>query len=224
MWDSVTDEFKRRMSYALWAVLMLVLTGCGAPPAPVIEVGAVLVSDDFDTAGAWDTIDSGGVSVGVGGGLMRLDVPAGGYYLTTTPPTYADVLVEVDARVLSDDRSNGVGVACRVQPDGSGYYFLVGNDGSATIRRARGREVTALLAWTLTPAVRTGSERNTVRAACVGQRLMLWVNAQFVGEATDGLYSAGKLGLVGVTTRAGERLTVDFDQLRGFEVTLAPPP
>lgn len=202
---------------AALALMGMLLGACAAPP-PAIEVGALVLSDDFDAVGGWQTYDSGDIVVMPRSGLFRFDVPAGGYYLTTNGQPHTDIVLEVSARVLSDDRSNGYGLICRAQPDGDGYYFLVGSDGSASIRRAQGREVTALLAWTKTPAVRAGSgEANTLRAACLGQHLMLWVNGQFVGEAYDALYHRGETGLVGVTTRAGQRLTVDFSRLRGWE-------
>ena len=103
-------------------------------------------------------------------------------------------------------------------------FEMDGSDGSASIRRGRGREVEALMAWTKTSAVQSGSARNTLRAICIGQYLALWVNGQFVGDVRDSLYSAGSTAIVGITARDGERLTVDFDQLRGYAPLLPPMP
>lgn len=193
----------------------LALAACGASP-PTIETGALVFSDPFDALGGWDQYDSGDIQVVIDGGVFRFDVPSGGYYLSRDGRENTDIILEVTARILSDDRSNGVGVICRAQPDGDGYYFLIGNDGSATIRRGQDREADPLVAWTRTNAVRTGSASNTLRAACIGDTLTLWVNGQFIGSTTDSLYGSGQTGLVGVTTRRGDRLTVDFDNLYGY--------
>lgn len=196
-------------------VCALVLTACGARP-PLVELGALMFSDSFDAPDGWDQYDSGDIQVVIENGSFRFDVPSGGYYLSRDGREHTDIILEVTARILSDDRSNGVGIICRAQPDGDGYYFLIGNDGSATIRRGQDREADPLVAWTRTNAVRTGNASNTLRAACIGQTLALWVNGEFIGSTTDPLYSSGQTGLVGVTTRRGDRLAVDFSGLYGY--------
>jgi len=210
---------------ALLLVVLFALTACaGGRPSQDIQAGDLILSDDFDAAGTWDTYDSGEIVMDVKGGFFRLDIPSDGYYLALDNRRQTDVILEIDARALTQDRANGYGLMCRADGAGDGYYFLLGSDGSASIRRGRGREVEALMAWTKTSAVQSGSARNTLRAICIGQYLALWVNGQFVGDVRDSLYSAGSTAIVGITARDGERLTVDFDQLRGYAPLLPPMP
>jgi len=197
--------------------MVIFLAGCmGGRPSQDIQIGNLILSDNFDAAGGWDTYDGDDITLQIDSGTFRLDVPSGGYYLALDNRHQTDVILDIDARALSSDHSNGYGLMCRADDAGDGYYFLLGSDGSATIRRGRGREVESLMAWTKTNAVMTGSARNTLRAVCVGNYLALWVNGTFVGEAFDSLYAGGSTAIVGITTRAGERLTVDFDNLRGY--------
>lgn len=206
----------------IWALVMMLTACAGGRPSQDIQTGDLILSDDFDAAGRWDTYDSGDIVLEVADGIFRLDVPSGGYYLALDNRPQTDVILDIDARALTADRSNGYGLICRADDAGDGYYFLLGSDGSATIRRGRGREVESLLAWTKTNAVMTGSARNSLRAVCVGDYLALWVNGQFIGEAFDSLYSGGSTAIVGITTRTGERLTVDFDRLRGYAPLTTP--
>lgn len=197
--------------------LLLILTGCiSARPSQTIAMGKLILSDTFDEVGRWDTYDNGDILVEIRGGLFRLDVPSGGYYFSLDQRHQTDIILEVETVALSTDKTNGYGLMCRADGAGDGYYFLLGNDGSATIRRGQGREVEPLMAWTKTSAVLTENARNVLRAVCVGDYLALWVNGQFVGEVRDSLYAGGMTGIVGVTARAGERLTVDFDNLSGY--------
>jgi hypothetical protein len=198
-------------------LMLIALSGCiSARPSQTITLGDIILMDTFDEAARWDTYNNGDIVFEVRGGLFRLDVPSGGYYLSLDQRPQTDIILEIDTLVLSTDKSNGYGLMCRADGAGDGYYFLLGSDGSATIRRGQGRQVQALMAWTKTGAVREAGRTNTLRAVCIGDYLALWVNGEFVGEVRDTLYSGGVTGIVGVTARMGERLTVDFDNLRGY--------
>lgn len=207
--------YKRGLGIAI--AIIITLSGCiVARPSQSVELGEQVLSDSFDSVGDWDTYDNGDILFEVRGGLFRLDIPAGGYYQSFNHQPHADVILEIDALALSRDSSNGYGVMCRADGNGDGYYFLLGSDGSASIRRGQGRQITPLMAWTKHSAIRGLGQTNTLRAVCVGDYLGLWVNGEFIGETRDSLYRSGMTGIVGVTARAGQRLTVDFDNLRGY--------
>lgn len=202
----------RRIALAL-AVLMLI-TGCNGRPTREVTVGDQLAADDFDSAGRWDQMTLPDIVLDVRDGVMHIEADTRIYAATLDYMTQTDVVIDVDARLLSEDDSNGFGIMCRAASASTGYYFLIGGDGSGTIRRGGSRGVEALAAWTKTDAVVAGSARNRIRAVCVGDYLALYVNDRFVAEARDRLYSRGYTGLVAVTTRPDQRVEVDFDLLR----------
>lgn len=96
--------------------------------------------------------------------------------------------------------------------DGDGYLFLIQGTGSFAIMRARGRSVVPLVDWTVSDAIEVGPGRNHIRAICAGDYLAMYVNDQFVGDATDDSYSSGQVGLVASAANVlGVR--VEFDNL-----------
>ncbi len=97
-------------------------------------------------------------------------------------------------------------------PDGDGYLFLIQGNGQYAIMRARGRDVRPLVEWTPSDTIIQGQEVNTLRAVCVGDYLALYINGEFVADATDDTYSEGQVGLMAsAATRLG--VSVEFDNL-----------
>ncbi len=96
--------------------------------------------------------------------------------------------------------------------EGDGYLFLIQGGGQFSIMRARGRNLTPLVNWTASDAIKQGMQTNTLRAVCVGNYLAFYVNGTFVGEATDDTYRDGQVGLA---ASAADRLgtIIQFDNL-----------
>jgi hypothetical protein len=93
---------------------------------------------------------------------------------------------------------------------GDGYLFLIQGSGSYAIMRARGRNLTPLVNWTTSDAIRRGPSQNRIRAVCVGNTLSLYVNDQFLATATDDTYSSGQVGLAAsAANRLGTRIAFD---------------
>ena len=197
-------------------VLTFVIGACNGGPSQPVSPGDLLIEDDFDAPGQWDTADVPAATVQIADGVFHFDAEAGRYIFSVDYRTQTDTVIEATARLWSEDSSNGFGLVCRANANGEGYYFLIGGDGSGTIRRSAGREVKPLAAWTKTNAVVTGGAQNRIRAMCDGDYLALYVNDQFVAEARDSLYRSGYTGFVVVTTREGQRIEVDFDALRVY--------
>jgi hypothetical protein len=96
--------------------------------------------------------------------------------------------------------------------NGDGYLFLIQGGGSFSIMRSRGRNLTPLVNWTGSDAIRQGPSANHIRAICAGNYLALYVNDVFLGDATDDNYARGQVGLgASSASRAGTR--IDFDNL-----------
>jgi hypothetical protein len=203
-------------------LLASLLSGCGARQTFEPVLGDVLFSDSFTQAGSWDQYDAPTVQMQIAGGIFTVIADAGQYVFSLNSAAHDDVVIDADLTILSEDRSNGAGILCRANAsrDGDGYYFLIGSDGSASIRRGQGREVKPLLSWTLSSAVRSGVGPNRIRAVCIGDRLALYVNGELVGEVRDRLYSRGLVGIAAVSTRPGERIEVNFNALTVTAATI----
>ncbi len=96
--------------------------------------------------------------------------------------------------------------------NGDGYLFLLQGSGSFAIMRAQDRALTPLVNWTQSSAIHQSAASNHIRAICAGSYLAMYVNDQFLGDATDDSYSQGQVGLAASSAnRLGTR--IDFDNL-----------
>ncbi len=102
---------------------------------------------------------------------------------------------------------------------GDGYLFLIQGSGSFAIMRSRGRNLTPLVDWKTSDAIKQGPAQNHIRAVCVGNYLAMYVNDQFLGDATDGTYTTGQVGLAAsAASWLGTRIS--FDNLTISAATL----
>lgn len=96
--------------------------------------------------------------------------------------------------------------------NGDGYLFLVEGGGRFAIMRSLGRNLTPLVDWTASSAVNAGVAQNRIRAVCMGSYLALYVNGQFLADASDDTYGEGQVALIAAAAgRAG--VQVSFDNL-----------
>ena len=120
----------------------------------------------------------------------------------TSEPTEA--AESADAESADEDQEN--------LPNGDGYMFLIRGDGNYAIMRARGRNLTPLVDWTASDLINQGPGRNELRAVCMGDYFALFINGEFVGDATDTTYETGQVGLAASAyNRLGVR--IEFDDL-----------
>ncbi|MBL8165235.1 MAG: hypothetical protein JNJ61_24850 [Anaerolineae bacterium] len=123
----------------------------------------------------------------------------------------ADATAEATPEVTFLEGASNTSSALNVN-NGDGYLFLVEGSGRFAIMRSIGRNVTPLVDWTSSGAIRTGAASNRLRAVCLGSYLALYINDQFVGDATDDRYIEGQVGFVAAAaTRSG--VQVQFDNL-----------
>ena len=93
---------------------------------------------------------------------------------------------------------------------GNGYLFLIQGGGQFAIMRATGRNLTPLVNWTSSDAIKQGVASNHLRAICSGTYLAFYVNDTFMGDATDATYNSGQVGLAASSAnRAGTRISFD---------------
>jgi hypothetical protein len=206
--------------YRVLAFLLIVfLSACsGLPRSPEVtyQLGQLLDTNSFDDNIGWDNQQQGAVSVGVDNGVYRIQTNVASYVRGYGIQAYDNVVIEVDAVQLSAHRNNAFGVACRGSFDSdsaNGYYFLIGGDGTYSIRRGRQGDLEPIIKWAQTDAVREGAGRNVIRVVCIDDYLALYINDVFVADARDSTYSEGRVGFA-AATEAGIRLDVTFDNLQ----------
>ena len=183
----------------------------------------LLFDDTFENGEHWRSYLGGAdLYLGAKDGVYRIDFSGRRYVWTQAERQYADLVMEAEAKQISDYDHNAFGLACRLDPanSGRGYYFLISGEGYASIRWSNGRSLERIVAAAPSSDIRRGRDTNLIRAVCIEDYLALWVNGEFIAEARDRRASEGAVGLVGVMNNQGRRLTVDFDDLRVWRAAL----
>lgn len=221
----VISNLRQSIALCSYFLLMSLLpAGCVAPASLPYTLGEILLDESFDAPSTWSEYDAAerGITLRVEGGVYRGTIKGGAYYYGLHTEFYTDVAIEATVQVMQDSRSNGFGVMCRADPaqDGDGYYFLIGTDGSYTIRRGAGREVEPLISWTRSSKINRGIGRNKIRAVCIGPYLALYVNDTFIDSTTDDRYSRGVAGVALVATGEDE-LSVEYENMLVWEAKMS---
>jgi hypothetical protein len=127
--------------------------------------------------------------------------------------TFADGVVEVEARAVDGPDDNGYGLVFRYQDNDNFYYFEVSSDGYYSIGKMVADEWESLVGWTESDVIRLGRQTNTLRVECDGSRMTFFVNDYQVEALTDYDFDAGSVGFVAETTEeSGVR--AHFDNLK----------
>lgn len=127
-----------------------------------------------------------------------------------TTETTREATAEPDASPVPAGASSSLSE--RNVNNGDGYLFLVEGGGRFAIMRSLGRSLTPLVNWTQSSAINTGAAQNRIRAVCMDNYLALYVNGQFIADASDDTYSEGQVGVLAAAAgRVG--LEVSFDNL-----------
>lgn len=206
-------------SITLVFTLLLGLTACQAQPDARFIRGELLLNETFETNLGWDDRAQDGVVIGIESGAYRMRADVNQYVRGfDRRQRYENVVIEVQAVQFSAVETNAYGLVCRGSTtDGreDGYYFLVGGDGSYSIRVGRNGDVERLVAWARSGAVNDGAALNTIRAVCVDDYLALYVNGTFVADVRDRTYQRGAVGFA-LAAKAGTVVEVAFDNLNVF--------
>lgn len=196
----------------------LLLSACQPAPYQGYQPGDLLLQETFDDPSTWETFQQPGMSLAVVDGGYHIDNGPGGFLWGLNDQLHNDVVIEVQARQLSEHRDNAYGVMCRANPEntGEGYYFLISGDGYWSIGRGNFNEMEPLIEWRRHNAVRQGAAENTLRAVCLGNNLIFYVNGTYVGEYFTSTYSEGVAGFAAAANAGGD-ISVVFDNLMIYE-------
>ncbi len=139
----------------------------------------------------------------------------------STSEATAEATAEVTAEATSESTSEPTPEStptAEPTPDsltvnnGDGYLFLIEGTGRFAIMRSSGGATTPLVDWTSSSIIMPGAAQNKIRAVCMGSYLALYINGEFMADASDDSYNQGQIGLVAAAeSRLGN--SVQFDNL-----------
>jgi hypothetical protein len=205
----------RRVWIAL--ALLIAAAGCAPRPSAGYQRGELLSQVEFDQPFEWEEYvhPDLGVDFRIEDGAYRARARDGAFMWTLDTLMHTDVVIEVNTLVYSTYRDNAYGVMCRASADNNsdGYYFFISSDGYYTIRRGFNGTIQPLIEWTASAAIAQDTAPNSLRVVCLGDRLALYVNGEFVAETRDRLYTRGNAGIAAGVPSGGD-VDVVFDNLR----------
>ncbi len=196
--------------------LIFLLASCQqAEPQLQVRSGDVLLQEGFDNAPGWDNLHEGDVQIGVQGSAYRMTANINNFVRGFNSTPFDNVVFDVEVTQFSREDNNAFGIVCRAvtgYTQSNGYYFLIGADGSYSIRKGQGQEIIPLIKWRKSGAIHKGAGINRIRAVCVEDYLALYINDQFMVDVRDSTYSGGFIGFA-VATENNTVVDVAFDNL-----------
>jgi len=178
---------------------------------PEEESVPVLFSDDFSSPrSGWNTKDWDDGAVGYANGEYQMEVKTSNWMVWSfLGDSYDNVILSVDARVVSPTGAGEYGLICRYVDNNNFYGFEVSESGYFTIWKELEGEYVSLYDWEASDAI-LQNEGMTIHAACVDNHLLIGVNGKVLADVIDDSFSTGKVGLLAGTRDQGG-LKVAFD-------------
>ena len=213
-----------RVAIPAWQLLILIsltASGCQAlvPVETPVEEQSVLFQDDFsDPLSGWRQLSPAGGSAAYADGVYQVKVEGANADVWTGPgKSFADVRVEVDAIKTPGERNNRFGIICRMTDMFNFYVFLVSSDGFYGIGKVIDNQPTLIEMDSLLPSekIPQGSGLTHLRADCIGDRLVLYVNGEKIHEARDEQLASGDIGLL-VGSYSPQGTEILFDNLQVY--------
>ncbi len=174
----------------------------------------VLLYDNFsDVNSGWTNYSSEEGEAIYHEGQYRLSVNNTNYDLwSNRGVNYDNVKIEVDATKVAGPESNRFGIQCRYMDVNNYYFAIISSDGYYGIGKVVNGVQTFVIGdgMLVTDKVYAGSALNHIRFDCVGSRMSLYINGDYVDAVDDNDLSAGDVGLLAGTFET-EGTQISFD-------------
>lgn len=198
-----------RFALIVLPVLLLATFSCSFPfsggngrddPTSTQLSDNILFQDDFsDPSSGWDRVNEAAGITDYADGAYRIFVNTINTDIWSNPKlNFSDVRVEVDATKMGGSDNNDFGVICRYQDPDNYYFFIASSDGYYGIGRFfQGRqELIGVESMPPSEVINQGNATNHLRADCIGPRLSLYVNSEFLTQVEDTAFASGDVGLL----------------------------
>lgn len=175
--------------------------------------GSIIYQDDFsNTQGDWAWEDSEGRVAYISGELhMQVSQPEF-FIWSVSGQSFSDVIVDVDARIITAAGDGDFGLICHYQDNDNFYGLEISEDGYYAVWKMVNGELIALVDWQYSSLIVNNSSSFHLSATCVDNTLALQVNGEVLVDIKDNTLTGGDAGLV-VGTWEKFPLTVSFDNL-----------
>ena len=194
----------KRLGYFL-LVLMCTTLACNSAKIgeSIAPAGGILYQDDFSNPNSgWGQLDSAAGVAGYTNGAYHIYVKSPNVNLWAhAGMDFSTVRIEVNVTTAGGPQANRMGLICRRLDDNHFYYFVISSDGYFGIGKVKDAKWSLLSGSQMQPsaAIKPGNQANHLRADCIGNLLIFYVNDQLVGSAKDVDYASGDVGLLAGT-------------------------
>jgi hypothetical protein len=124
---------------------------------------------------------------------------------------YGNTAISLDA-TIDGPKESAAGLVFHYQDDKNFYLFTITADGRYALDMYKDDNLTTLIDWTESSAIKTSGETNTIRVETVGDKIRLYANDELLDEVSDGTFKRGKAAIA-INTFDDPKLTVRFDNL-----------
>lgn len=186
-------------------VLILATLACSSAQIgqSLASSGGILYQDDFSNAkSGWGRLENEAGLADYKDGAYRIYVKAPNVNLWAHAGLdFSTIRVEANAMAVAGPQEDRMGLICRRVDDANFYYFVISADGYYGIGKVKGGAWSLLNADQMqhTDAIKPGNQANHLRADCIGNLLILYVNDLLVGSAKDADFAEGDVGLIAGT-------------------------
>lgn len=166
----------------------------------LVPSGGVLYQDFFgNPKSGWGELNSPAGVAGYVDGAYHILINKANVNLWTHPgKDFATVHEEVTIMPVAGPQANRMGLICRLKDDKNFYFFAISADGYYGIGKMKNGQSSLLTGNEMQPhyAILTGSQTNRIRADCIGNLLILYVNDIMVTSVKDNDFSSGDVGIL----------------------------
>lgn len=178
----------------------------GSPDPPPTLPGNVLFQDDFsDPTSGWDRVSVEDGITDYYEGVYRIFVNTINTDVWSNPKLdFSDTRIEVEMTKVGGSDNNDYGVLCRYQDVDNFYFFMISSDGYYGIGKVSDgvQALIGMEAMLPSEVIRQGDATNRLRADCIGSKLSLYVNGEFLVQHEDSDLQSGDVGLIAGTIDA----------------------
>ena len=196
------------------------------PPTPTQDerpgMGALLFSDPFNEAAAWNTASSAQASVLLANNRLVLSINGAGPLSITSlrdQPSAGDFYAEATANLSLCSSKDQYGMLFRATGNRDFYRFVLNCDGQERLERVRGGVAYSVQDWLASSQIpRAAPAQVKLGVWAVGREMRLFVNDQFQFSLVDPVFPAGTIGFFAFASGKSP-VTISFSDLSVYSVS-----